>query len=81
MLTAVQLSIAVGVIAAFLTSPCVYRLTNNWTMSLFGVRIADETGAPTNAGLALHAAAIAALVYYVLYYTAPDPVYIPPLSI
>lgn len=80
MLSAVQLAVVAGLIAAVITSPQVYNITNQWSQSILGITLADM-GRPRNCGLVVHGAVVAALVYLVLYKTAPAPVYLPPASI
>lgn len=80
MLSATQLAIAAGIIAAIVTAPQVYGFTNKWSQNILSITLADG-GRPRNLGLLVHGAVVAAAVYLVLLKSAPAPVYIPPLSL
>lgn len=80
MLSAVQLAIVAGAIAAVVNAPSVYNFTSNLVTNVTGIPIADY-GRPRISGLVLHGAVVALLVYLVLQRTAPTPVYLPPATL
>ncbi len=80
MLTAVQLSLAVGTIAAFVALPGLYDITDSWSRQLIGMPLAIN-GRPTTLGLIIHGIVAACLCYFILHATAPAPVIMPPISI
>ncbi len=80
MLTAIQLSLAVGAIAALVGCPALYQFTNTWSQKITGVTLADG-GRPRTIGLIVHGLVAALLTYALLHQTAPAPVYLPPVTI
>lgn len=80
MLSAVQLSLIVGLIAASVGAPALFNITDAWTQQLTGLSLADN-GRPNLTGLIAHGLVAAGITYGVLYFTAPQPIFVPPLSI
>lgn len=58
-----QLPLFVALVFLIISSPFVYKMTNQLSTQTVKVQLADSTGAPTRAGMIVHGLVVFAIMY------------------